>query len=118
MAVLESSRLSRGGGSNRGDRLFSAVVLMTAAIIPLLLTGIFVLLLLDALPAVQRYGLGFLATSDWDPVAEKFGAAAYIFGTVVTADNFVASPVPEPGSLLLVGFGLAFGGRYLRRRAR
>src|SRR3984893_15458900 len=58
---------------------------MTAAVIPLLLIGIFVLLLLDAMPAVQRYGLGFLATSDWDPVAEKFGAAAYIFGTVVTS---------------------------------
>src|ERR1700730_2711815 len=58
---------------------------MTAAVIPLLLIGIFVLLLLDAMPAVQRYGIGFLAASDWDPVAEKFGAAAYIFGTVVTS---------------------------------
>ena len=59
--------------------------MLAAACVPLLLVAIFILLLLDALPAVQRYGLGFLATSDWDPVAEKFGAAAYIYGTVVTS---------------------------------
>jgi hypothetical protein len=39
-----------------------------------------------------------------------------VFGTNVRMDNFSASPVPEPGSLLLVGCGLALGGRYLRRR--
>jgi phosphate transport system permease protein len=85
MAVSESSRLTGSGGFNRGDRIFSILVLMAAAVVPLLLIGIFVLLLLDAWPAVQRYGFGFLMTSDWDPVAEKFGAAAYMFGTVVTS---------------------------------
>ena len=62
---------------------------------PLLLIAIFILLLLDALPAVQRYGLGFLASSDWDPVAEKFGAAAYIYGTVVTSvlSVLIAGPI-------------------------
>ena len=61
------------------------MVTLAAACVPLLLIAIFILLLLDALPAVQRYGMGFLASSDWDPVAEKFGAAAYIYGTVVTS---------------------------------
>ena len=56
-----------------------------AACVPLLLIGIFILLFLDAWPAVQKFGFSFLVTSDWDPVAEKFGAAAYIFGTVVTS---------------------------------
>ena len=79
------SRLTSGGPSDRGDRVFSIVVTLAAACIPLLLIAIVILLLLDALPAVQRYGLGFLASSDWDPVAEKFGAAAYIYGTVVTS---------------------------------
>jgi phosphate transport system permease protein len=85
MAVSESSRLTGSGGFNRGDRIFSILVLMAAAVVPLLLIGIFELLFLDAWPAVQRYGFGFLMTSDWDPVAEKFGAAAYMFGTVVTS---------------------------------
>ena len=75
--------------------MFSIVVMLAAASIPLLLIAIFILLLLDALPAVQRYGLGFLASSDWDPVAEKFGAAAYIYGTVVTSvlSVLIAGPI-------------------------
>ncbi|HLZ28856.1 MAG TPA: phosphate ABC transporter permease subunit PstC [Chloroflexota bacterium] len=80
-----ASRLTSGGSASRGDRVFSVLVTLAAACVPLLLIAIFILLLLDALPAVQRYGLGFLASSDWDPVAEKFGAAAYIYGTVVTS---------------------------------
>jgi phosphate transport system permease protein len=73
------------GGADAGDRIFHALVLLAAALIPLTLAGIVVLLLIDALPAVERYGLGFLASSNWDPVTEKFGAAAYVFGTVVTS---------------------------------
>jgi phosphate transport system permease protein len=85
VAVAHDPRLTRGGGIDTGDRIFRIVVLLAAACVPLLLVGIFVLLLLDALPAVQRFGLGFLFSSDWDPVAENFGAAAYVFGTVVTS---------------------------------
>jgi phosphate transport system permease protein len=81
----EESHLTRGGSVDRGDRMFGVVVLAAAACVPLLLIGIVLLLLADALPAIQRFGFGFLVTSDWDPVAEKFGAAAYIFGTVVTS---------------------------------
>jgi phosphate transport system permease protein len=80
-----ASRLTPGGGGSRGDRVFSIIVTLAAACVPLLLIAVFILLLIDALPAVQRYGIGFLASSDWDPVAEKFGAAAYIYGTVVTS---------------------------------
>ena len=40
-----------------------------------------------------------------------------VFGTNVFMDNFSATTaVPEPGSLLLVGCGLAIGGRFVRRR--
>jgi phosphate transport system permease protein len=85
VAVAHDPRLTRGGGIDTGDRIFRIVVLLAAACVPLLLVGIFVLLLLDALPAVQRFGLGFLFSSDWDPVTENFGAAAYVFGTVVTS---------------------------------
>lgn len=35
--------------------------------------------------AIQRYGFSFLTSSTWDPVAEEFGAAPLIIGTVVSA---------------------------------
>jgi phosphate transport system permease protein len=84
VAVAES-RLTSGGGTDLGDRVFRAVVILAATCVPILLIGIVVLLLLEAMPAVTRFGFGFLVSSDWDPVAEKFGAAAYIYGTVVTS---------------------------------
>jgi phosphate transport system permease protein len=83
---LDNRSLIHGrGGADTGDRIFHALVLIAAAIIPLTLAGIVVLLLIDAFPALGRYGFGFLASSTWDPVTEKFGAAAYVFGTVVTS---------------------------------
>jgi len=90
-----SSRLTRAAASNRGDRVFRSVMMLAAACVPLLLIAIFILLLLDAWPAVQRYGMGFLGSSEWDPVSEKFGAAAYIYGTVVTSilSVLIAGPI-------------------------
>jgi phosphate transport system permease protein len=76
---------THGSGTDRGDRAFRGLVTGLAAIVPLLLVGIVILLVIDAWPAMSRYGPGFLVSSDWDPVSEKFGAAAYIYGTIVTS---------------------------------
>src|SRR5262252_3640825 len=35
--------------------------------------------------AVTKFGLSFLTTSTWDPVAEQFGALPFIYGTVVSS---------------------------------
>jgi phosphate transport system permease protein len=73
------------GGTNGGDRVFAGGVTALAAVTPLLLLAIILLLLLDALPALSRYGLAFLTNSTWNPVSEQFGAAAYVYGTVITS---------------------------------
>jgi phosphate transport system permease protein len=65
--------------------VFHALVVLAAAATPVLLVGIVVLLAIDAWPAITRFGFGFLMDSAWDPVAEKFGAAAYAYGTVITS---------------------------------
>src|SRR5205814_8815751 len=82
---VASSTLAPSSGSNRGDRIFETVITGLAAAAPLLLTGIVILLLLDALPAIQRFGLTFFSGSTWNPVSEQFGAAAYIYGTIVSS---------------------------------
>ena len=73
------------GGPDRGDRVFEGVVTVLAGAVPLLLGGIALLLVVDALPAIRRYGAAFLGDSTWNPVGEQFGAAAYAYGTVVTS---------------------------------
>lgn len=111
MAIAEESRLTHGGGTDMGDRVFKLIVMVAAACVPLLLMGIFVLLLVDAFPAVTRFGLGFLLSSEWDPVAEKFGAAAYAYGTVVT--SIIAVLIAGPIGIAAAVFVAEYAPRWL-----
>jgi len=62
------------------------VATRSAAIIVLVMLGGVILSLLDgAMPALKTFGFSFLHTESWNPVTEKFGAAAPIYGTVVTS---------------------------------
>jgi phosphate transport system permease protein len=45
-------------------------------------------------PALQAYGLQFLAGIEWDPVAERFGALPYVVGTLVTSAIALLLAVP------------------------
>ncbi|HEY6867179.1 MAG TPA: phosphate ABC transporter permease subunit PstC [Candidatus Eisenbacteria bacterium] len=51
--------------------------------------GIAALIVLEiargSLPAVRAFGWGFLTGTAWDPVAERFGALPYLYGTVVSS---------------------------------
>jgi phosphate transport system permease protein len=39
----------------------------------------------EAWQAVSTFGPGFLTTSNWDPVHQQFGAAAFIYGTAISS---------------------------------
>jgi phosphate transport system permease protein len=38
-----------------------------------------------AWPAVEKYGLGFVVSQDWDPVNDAYGALTLIYGTAVSS---------------------------------
>ncbi len=40
-----------------------------------------------AWPAISKFGIGFVTTNDWNPVTERFGAAPFLYGTVVTSSS-------------------------------
>lgn len=54
----------------------------------------------DAIPAIQKFGLGFLATSRWSVNDEVFGALTQIYGTLIT--SFIALLIAVP-----IGVGVA-----------
>src|SRR5205823_5659873 len=87
---------SRGGAF--GDRVFYTLTLLFAAGVLLVLSGVMVALVSGALPALQHFGVGFVATNVWNPVTEKFGAVAPIYGTLVTS-----------AIAMLIGIPVAFG---------
>src|SRR5919109_1372767 len=92
--------------SGRGDRLFAGGVTGLALVVPLTLAGITLLMIGAAWPAITRYGLDFLSSSIWDPVKEIFGAAAYLYGTLVTTAIAVvlAAPVAVGAAIFLVEY--------------
>ena len=100
-----AARLEVGAGAV-GDRVFAGVISALAVAVPVLLAGIVLLLSLDAWPAVQRFGATFLTDSTWNPVSEQFGAAAYVFGTVVTSivALLLAAPVGVGCALFLAEY--------------
>ena len=82
------------------DRLFSVLAHGAAWLTLSLLVGIILSLLVGAAPAIKEFGLGFLWSTDWDPVKEKFGGLVMIYGTLMT--SFIALLIAVP-----VSFGIA-----------
>ena len=82
------------------DRLFGWTAKGAALLTLGLLLGILVSLVIGAWPAIEKYGLGFFSSSTWDPVAEEFGGAVMIYGTLAT--SFIALVIAVP-----VSFGIA-----------
>lgn len=84
-------------GRSGGDRLFRWVLVAAALVAPVLLGGLLLELVKGARPAISAYGLGFITSSTWDPVAEQFGAWPLIVGTLLT--SFIALLLAVPLSL-------------------
>ena len=82
------------------DAAFSAAAHGAAWITLLLLAGIIASLVVGAWPAIREFGLGFLVSTDWDPVQLKFGGLVMIYGTLMT--SFIALVIAVP-----VSFGIA-----------
>ena len=86
-----------------GDPVFRAIAYAAAALV-LVIAGIFVIaLVIPALPAITRFGLGFFVSQSWDPVRSEFGALPAIYGTLVTSaiGLLIAFPIGLAAALFL-----------------
>ena len=88
------------------DRVFAVSVTALAMLVPLTLAGITLLILVDAWPALTHFGLSYFTTTVWDPVHLVFGAAAYVYGTLVTTivAVLIATPIAVGASIYLTEF--------------
>ncbi len=82
------------------ETTFRTATLSAAVLVLILLCGVILSLFIGSLPAFRTFGIGFLTTQSWNPVTEKFGAIAPIYGTVVT--SLIAMVIGIP-----VSFGIA-----------
>jgi len=85
-----------------GDRFFLWLTVSCAALVILLMIGIFAELLRNSHLSIKEFGLGFLTSTVWNPVTQEFGAASSIFGTIVS--TIIAMLIAVPMSLMLALF--------------
>ena len=82
------------------DTAFSILAHSAAWLTLALLAGIIISLVVGAMPAIREFGLGFLVSTEWDPVQSKFGGLVMIYGTLMTSFIALLGAVP-------VSFGIA-----------
>jgi phosphate transport system permease protein len=83
-----------------GDRVLHALTFGSAVLVLLVLGGVFVSLVHGSLPALQTFGFGFLTSQTWNPATDVFGAAAPVYGTLLTSAIALLIAVP-------VGLGIS-----------
>ena len=96
-----------------GDTIFRLLTLFSAVLVLALLGGVIVSLMVGAAPAFQAFGWRFLIEQSWNPVTERFGAIAPIYGTVVT--SVIAMLIAVPVGLAIAMFLSELCPMWLRR---
>lgn len=82
------------------DSVFRFITRSAATLTFAIVIGVLVILAIGAYPALEKFGIGFVSSSAWNPVTEDFGAIPAIFGTLVTSLIALVFAVP-------VSFGIA-----------
>ena len=96
-----------------GDVAFRQVTRAAAFVVLLLLGAVIASLIQGSLPALRAFGFNFLTTDRWNPVTEKFGALAPIYGTLVT--SIIAMLIAVPVGLMIAFFLTELCPQWLRR---
>ncbi len=109
-----ATRAVRGrNATSPGDTIYKAVLTIGALSIPVLLVFLAVVLHDGASEAIDAFGIRFLISSVWDPVAGEFGARALLIGTLLTA--FLALLMAVPLSLGVAIYLTEFAPTVIRR---
>jgi phosphate transport system permease protein len=127
-AILESSQKStanvpaaatgHAGGidaarNRRTEFLFYNASRLSAVLTLVTLVGIIVSLIVGSWPSIQKFGIGFLWSSEWNAPADQFGALIPIYGTLVT--SIIALIIAVPVSFGIALFLTELSPRWLRR---
>ncbi|TMJ03393.1 MAG: phosphate ABC transporter permease subunit PstC [Alphaproteobacteria bacterium] len=96
-----------------GDAVFRQLTRAAAVMVLVILGGVMISLVIGASPALREFGLGFLVEETWNPVTERFGAIAPIYGTIVT--SFIAMLIAVPVGLMIAVFLTELCPMWLRR---
>src|ERR1700735_4371372 len=98
-ASSATSRTKILGRLRLSDGMFRHLTRAAALLVLVILSGVIIALIQGSLPALRAFGFDFLIEERWNPVTERFGAFAPIYGTLVT--SFIAMLIAVPLGLLI-----------------
>ena len=110
--VSPSRRSFTGRRLRPADALLQGVAGLAAAASAFLVGLIAYKLVRQAWPAIDRYGIGFVAHDVWDPVANHYGAASFLFGTALT--SVFALAIAGPLAIAIALYLTELAPRFLR----
>jgi phosphate transport system permease protein len=96
-----------------GDAVYRYLTRTAAITVLVILGGIIISLFDGSWLALRTFGLNFLFVDTWNPVTEKFGAIAPIYGTLVT--SIIAMLIAVPVGLFIALFLTELCPMWLRR---
>ncbi|HEX7125008.1 MAG TPA: phosphate ABC transporter permease subunit PstC [Thermodesulfobacteriota bacterium] len=108
-----AATIRRGSLQGLADAAFLRTTQGFAFLLLVTLLAIIASLVVGAWPALRRFGLGFVASTAWNPVTEEFGALVAIYGTLVT--SAIAMVIGIPVSFGIALFITELCPRWLRR---
>lgn len=84
----------RGVERSRGDTVLYGLCVLAGLAAAFVLVEIAYQVISNAIPAISKFGLGFLVHSTWAPNRNIYGAAVMLFGTAVTSVIAMAIALP------------------------
>lgn len=105
-------RKSRGGVRRLADPTFAFASAVAAVVVLVILACMVVITTATAMPVFRDQGLRFIFSAEWNPAEGKFGALAFIYGTVVT--SLIALVIAVPLSLGVALFLTEIAPKWIR----
>ncbi len=87
---------------NRLDRAFKMIMTSAAALVLVIVFGLFIELVRNSQLSIGKFGWGFLWSTAWNPVTGEFGALSSLFGTLVS--TVIAMMLAVPMGLVIALF--------------
>ena len=108
-----SRRAKKRTTGRLADAVFALLARGALLGVLVLFAAIIAMLVMDAWPSIRTFGWGFLVSTEWDPVQQKFGGLPMVMGTLVT--SAIALIIAVPVSFGIALFLTELAPRWLRR---
>jgi phosphate transport system permease protein len=83
-------------GKVRAESAFKRTLVVTALVMLVIVAGLFLTLVVEALPSIKLLGVKYFWGRTWDPVSNVYGALPFLVGTLAT--SFLALLISIPFS--------------------